>query len=356
MVTKRARIIVGGAIAMLLGAAVVLAGLDAVGTVSGPARLAASTGHEAHRDGSTQAGAAGIPVLVYHEMNNGCAASAPVCHAHDPESVSTTQFAGQMAYLHAQGYHTVTLNQYLSWLADPHTVLPRKPVLLTDDNGIGNFLQGAQPILARNGFTMTAFIVTGFADGASGHCQAPRRVAGRMVDFQPGCGQDNRGWDLTWAQLRALSPAVYSFALEAGASGHFPQDYSRTCFQFYACQVPGETTRSYETRVVNEINAGLAELSAKLPGRVDTRAWVVPFSDLGYRRCGQPDCTPQNSTGPRGWLSSYAASRFSAVFVEDAVRNRVQNERFRFDITGRLTQREFQAQLRSFVGSASFAR
>lgn len=356
MVTKRARLIVGGAIAMLLGAAVVLAGLDAVGTVSGPARLAASTAHETHRTVPTQAGAAGIPVLVYHEMNNGCAASAPVCHAHDPESVSTAQFSGQMAYLHAQGYHTVTLNQYLSWLADPHTVLPRKPILLTDDNGIGNFLRGAQPILARNGFTMTAFIVTGFADGASGHCQAPRRVAGRTVDFQPGCGTDNRGWDLTWAQLRALSPQVYSFALEAGASGHFPQRYSGTCFQFYACRVPGETTRSYETRVVSEIDAGRAELSARLPGRVDTRAWVVPFSDLGYHRCGQPDCTPQNSTGPRGWLSSYAASRFSAVFVEDAFRNRVQNERFRFDITGGLTQQEFQAQLRSFVASASFAR
>ena len=50
-------------------------------------------------DVPTQAGAAGIPVLVYHEMDNGCAPSAPVCHAHDPESVSRTQFASQMAYL-----------------------------------------------------------------------------------------------------------------------------------------------------------------------------------------------------------------------------------------------------------------
>jgi hypothetical protein len=357
MLTTRARLIVGGAIAALVAAVIVLAGLNVIGAINGPGQPdAPSTAQAVKRDVPTQAGAAGIPVLVYHEMNNGCAASAPVCDAQDPESVSTTQFTRQMNYLRGEGYHSVTLNQYLSWLADPHTVLPRKPILLTADNGIGNFLQGAQPILARNGFTMTAFIVTGFADGASGLCQAPRRVAGRTVDFQPGCGKDNRSWDLTWAQLRALNPAVYSFAFEAGASGHFPQNYARKCFQFYACKVPGETTRSYETRVVNEINAGLSELSAKLPGRVDTRAWVVPFSDLGYQRCGQPDCTPQNSTGQRGWLSSYAASRFSAVFVEDAFRNRVQNERFRFDITGGLTQQEFQAQLRSLVASASFAR
>ena len=157
-------------------------------------------------------------------------------------------------------------------------------------------------------------------------------------------------------QLRTLIPEVYSFALEAGASGHFPQNYSKTCFQFYACQVPGETTRAYETRVVDEMNAGLAKLTAELPGRVNTRAWVVPFGDLGYQRCGQPGCTPQNSTGPPGWLSSYTATRFSAVFVEDAFRNRVQNERFRFDVTGGLTQREFQARLQSFIGSSSFAR
>jgi hypothetical protein len=357
MITRRARLTAGGAIVILLGVTLVLGGLVVAGTLNTPVRVTVvSPVHDSTHNSSTQTGAADIPVLVYHEMNNGCAADVPVCNTRDPESVSTAQFTSQMNYLRAQGYHTVSLAQYLSWLANPAIVLPRKPVLLTDDNGIGNFLQGAQPILAKDGYTMTAFIVTGFADGAAGICLGPQQIAGQAVNLQPGCGKDNYGWDLTWKELDALSPGVYSFALEAGASGHFPQEYSQTCTEFYACMVPGETAGAYKARVSSEITSGLAELNARLPGRVSSAAWVVPFSDLGYRRCAAPNCTPQNSTGPPGWLASYAASRFSAVFVEDAFRNGIQKERFRFDVTGELTQAAFQAALQTFITTSSFAR
>ncbi|HEY6279201.1 MAG TPA: hypothetical protein VIX86_23045 [Streptosporangiaceae bacterium] len=342
-------------IVIVIAAALALAGLVVAGTFR-PSHVAAASAYVPGRPVPTQTGAAGIPVLVYHEMDNRCAAAAPVCNAPDPESVSKAQFTSQMNYLRAQGYHTVTLAQYLNWLADPAAVLPRKPILLTVDNGIGNFLEGAQPILARDGYTMTAFVVTGFADGASGICKPPQRIAGRPVNVQPGCGRDNYGWDLTWKQLRGLSPRVYSFALEAGASGHFPQTYSRTCPYFYPCRVPGETTRAYQARVTSEISSGLAELAARLPGRVNTHAWVVPYSALGYRPCHGPYCTPQPSTGPRGWLPRYAAARFSAVFVEDAFRNGVQHERFRFDVSGPLTEAAFQARLQALITASSFAR
>jgi hypothetical protein len=357
MITKRARITVGSAIVILLGAAVALGGLVIAESINRPAQLNAVSTAEPSGGGATApVGRAGIPVLVYHEMDNGCAPAASVCDSHDPESVSRAQFTRQMNYLRSQGYHTVSLAQYEKWLDNPDAVLPRKPILLTADNGIGNFLEGAQPILARNGYTMTAFLVTGFADGAGGKCEAPREIAGQVRDLQPGCGQDNRGWDLTWRELSALSPRVYSFALEAGPSGHFPQSYSRTCTAFYACVIPGETTSAYKARVASDISRGLAELHARLPGRVNADAWVVPFSDLGYQRCGEPNCTPQDSTGPPGWLAAYAAARFSAVFVEDAYRNGLRHERFRFDVTGQLTQRAFETQLQGFIAAGSFAR
>jgi hypothetical protein len=352
MITVRARISFAIVIFALIGSAIALAALVVMGTFR-PSQMAAGPGHV---PGRAVPGAANIPVLVYHEMDNGCAANAPVCIARDPQSVSKAQFTSQLSYLRTQGYHTVSLGQYEAWLANPATVLPRKPILLTVDNGIGNFLEGAQPILARDGYTMTAFIVTGFANGASGICEAPRRIAGKLVNLQPGCGKDNSGWDLTWKQLAALQPGVYSFALEAGASGHFPQTYSRTCPYFYPCLVPGETASAYQTRVASEISAGLAELAARLPGRVNTHAWVVPFSDLGYPPCHGAYCTPQPATGPPGWLAGFAAAHFRAVFVEDAFRNGVQRERFRFDISGPLTEGEFQARLRALTGASSFAR
>jgi hypothetical protein len=300
--------------------------------------------------------AVAVPVLVYHEMNNGCAPSAPVCEAKDPETVSTAQLTAELAYLLKAGYRTISLAQYEAWLRDPSTLLPARPILLTADNGIRNFLQGAQPVLERDGFTATAFLVSGFADGAAGQCQQDLAVPGRRYDVQPGCGPANKDWDLTWPQLRTLNPRAWSFALEAGPSGHFVQDYDPHCRMFDACKVPGETTAAYEARVRRELTTGLRALAANLPGRVNRDAWVVPYSDLGYHRCAQADCTPQNSTGPAGWLARYAQSRFGAVFVEDAFRNAVQHERFRMDINGSYSETYFQHLLAAFTAAGDFDR
>jgi hypothetical protein len=285
-------------------------------------------------------------------MNNGCRPSAPVCRSADPESASTAQFTAEMGYLVRAGYHSVTMTQYLAWLADGKTLLPLKPVLITADNGIFGFLNGAQEILARDGFTAVAALVTGFADAAGGHCQARTGT----LAVQPGCPEANRYWDATWTQLRDLDPHVWQFILEAGQSGHYVQDYDTGCRVFDTCMIPGETAGQYEARVAAELGGGLAVLARELPGQSVSAAWVVPYSDLGYRRCRQSDCTPQPSTGPRGWLVSYAASRFSAVFVEDAGRNGVRHERFRFDVNGRDTLAYFRTALTGFTRAGDFNR
>jgi hypothetical protein len=298
--------------------------------------------------------AAAVPVLVYHEMNNGCKPSAPVCKSGDPETVSTTQFTAEMEYLARHGYHSVTMGQYTAWLADGQTLLPARPVLIIADNGIFNFLDGAQDILARDGFTATAALVTGFADAASGDC-APR-IGAKAIDVQPGCPGSSRYWDATWAQLRGLDPHVWSFILEAGLSGHYVQDYDSRCQVFDACMGPGETAAQYEARVTAENAGGLSTLERELPGRVDAGAWVVPYSDLGYRRCAQADCTPQPYDGPGNWLAEYAEAHFKSVFVEDAYRNGTGHERFRFDVNGKDTESYFQATLAGFIRAGDFDR
>jgi hypothetical protein len=294
-----------------------------------------------------------VPVLVYHEMNNSCAASAPVCNSGDPESVSTAQFTAEMASMVKAGYHTVSMAQYTAWLANGQTKLPVKPFLIIADNGIFSFLDGAQEILARDGYTATAAIVTGFADGASGQC-APK-ING--INVQPGCPSTNKYWDATWAQLAGLDPHVWSFILEAGPSGHYVQDYDARCRMFDTCKLPGESNVAYQARVSTELASGLTALKAHLPAsQVDTHAWVAPYSDLGYPRCRLADCTPQDSTGPAGWLPAYAASLFSAVFVEDASRNAIDNERFRYNVSSHDTEKYFEATLAAFISAGDFSR
>jgi len=344
-------------VARLLAAIVVLGVAALVGSAvgdvlvsSGPPALATADYRGA--EGPLVAGAASVPVLVYHEMNNGCAASDQVCEPHvyggvsDPESVSSAQFGAQLRYLRAAGYHTVTMAQYLAWIRDAGTPLPTKPILLIADNGIGPFLESAQPILLRNRDYMTAAIVTGFADGAAGVCPDPK--------LQPGCGSENRNWDLTWPQLRDLG-SEYNFILEAGRSGHFEQSYNPHCQMFYACKLPGETNASYERRVVSENGAGVAELKQQLGSRASTAAWVVPYSDLGYPQCALADCTPQDSTGPPGWLVNWAARQYSAVFIEDADRNAIANERFRIDVNGWMNLSYFRSLLTADTFAGDFS-
>jgi titin len=287
-----------------------------------------------------------IPVFDWHELNNGCAATAVICNAADPESVSTTQLTSELAYLVAQGYHSVTAAQYLAWVSGQSPVLPAKPVYLVDDNGIYNLLAGAQPILAADGFTMSVSVVTGFADGAGGACPNPT--------YEPGCPVANQNWDATWAQLSKLSSSVYDFIFESGSAGHFVQTYDPNCSQFYACVVPGETAGAYESRVSSEISAGQSEETSKLGSRYTPGLWVVPYSDDAYTACPESFCTPQNSTGPAGWLPGWTAANFPVAFVEDSFRNGVQNERFRIDVQGWMTEAEFESTLNADLAAGDF--
>jgi len=345
-------VILGGLAVLLLALCVTTAlGQYRAGTAShaGSATVVVERvplGHEPYRR------ARQVPVLVYHEMGNGCAPDAPTCKGPDPETVSRRQFTTEMNWMFTHGYHTVTMAQYVAWVRNRRTLLPARPFLIVADNGIGSFLLGAQPVLEHYRYTAVAAIVTGFADGAQGHC-APHY---RGYDVQPGCGRDNRGWDLTWGQITHLSPAVYSFILEAGASGHFIQVYDRHCRQFDACKVPGESGQAYQRRVRAENSAAVRALRAHLGARFSAAAWVVPYSDLGYPRCAQAACTPQQHTGPARWLVRYAASHFRVVFVEDASRNGVAHERFRDDINGWMTLPDFVSLLRSFLHHHDFVR
>ena len=296
-----------------------------------------------------------IPVLAYHAMNDRCAPAEITCKSSDYESVSARQFATEINWLYSDGYHTVTMDQYEAWLSHREMLLPPKPVLLMADNGDSDFLLGAEPVLYHYRYTLTAVIVTGFADAAtSGHClplvEAPN---GLLYNIQDNCGGPNT-WNATWTQLRALSPLVYNYALEAGPAGHFQQDYNAACTEYYTCKMPGESDSAYEHRVTRDIRAGLAELTQKLPGRVNANAWTAPYSDLGYT-CRNNQCPEEQSTGPGGWLVAFAAANFRIVFVQTPSRNGVKNERFRYEIHNTTTIKQFRQAIGVYLREGTWS-
>jgi len=75
--------------------------------------------------------------------------------------VSLEQFAEQMAYLHENGYHTLTLSELDAYYYG-NAPLPEKSVLLTFDDCYQSIGLYAYPILKKYGFHAVAFVVTGW--------------------------------------------------------------------------------------------------------------------------------------------------------------------------------------------------
>jgi peptidoglycan/xylan/chitin deacetylase (PgdA/CDA1 family) len=109
-----------------------------------------------------------IPILVYHYVD-----FSPVPGSWGKQlTVSPGQFLGEMDFLIAAGYHTVTLDQGYRALGGL-SELPSKPVIVTfDDGGLGDYTI-AYRILRDKGLTATFFVVTDFV-GTPRHASWPQ--------------------------------------------------------------------------------------------------------------------------------------------------------------------------------------
>src|SRR5689334_22600354 len=70
-----------------------------------------------------------------------------------------------MAMLHQAGFHTVSAQQYYAFLHGHTNDLPSRPILITFDDGKLGSYQGADQVLAANGFRALMFVIA----GAVGH-------------------------------------------------------------------------------------------------------------------------------------------------------------------------------------------
>lgn len=130
-----------------------------------------------------------IPVLMYHHID------------HPPKdadkfrldlTVTPQNFRQQMAWLRDNGYSTITPEQYVAAVAYG-AALPRKPIMLTFDDGYRNAYEHAFPILKEFGFVGTFFVVTDWI----------------TLQSRPGI--------LTWAQvkeMRRAGMAIHSHSRE----------------------------------------------------------------------------------------------------------------------------------------------
>jgi peptidoglycan/xylan/chitin deacetylase (PgdA/CDA1 family) len=116
-----------------------------------------------------------VPILMYHRID----VLRPTLPAITRSlTVAPADFAAQMAWLRAHGYHAITQLQLFAAL-EHGKKLPARPLMITFDDGYRDVLAKAAPTLKRLGMPATAYVITG-------------RISGSDVSF------------LSWAQLHAL--------------------------------------------------------------------------------------------------------------------------------------------------------
>jgi peptidoglycan/xylan/chitin deacetylase (PgdA/CDA1 family) len=125
------------------------------GTLPFPLILPQTAGSRMSRSFSFPA--EGIPVLMYHSISTVPGNSLCV-----PEK----KFANQMAWLKKQNYHTLTMEEFYLAISG-RAAVPRKPVLITFDDGYTDNYKTAWPILKQNGLRATFFIITGSVNSGS---------------------------------------------------------------------------------------------------------------------------------------------------------------------------------------------
>jgi peptidoglycan/xylan/chitin deacetylase (PgdA/CDA1 family) len=133
-----------------------------------------------------------VPILMYHAI-----AQAPP-RATYGLSVSPAAYAEQMALLAENGFTPLT-TATLAAAWRENRPLPRRPVLITFDDGYEGVHTHALPVLRKHGFAATLFATTGWLRGA--HEVRGGTALDRMLD---------------WEQVRELAAA----GVEIGGHSH----------------------------------------------------------------------------------------------------------------------------------------
>ena len=96
-----------------------------------------------------------VPVLMYHAVED---VVRPPAYKHF--YVTAKEFRRQMRELKARGYEAITLDRLHDAQNGIGAPLPRKPIVLTFDDGYENVLTNAHPILTEMNWPYTVYLVT----------------------------------------------------------------------------------------------------------------------------------------------------------------------------------------------------
>ncbi len=95
-----------------------------------------------------------IPILLYHSI------SKEVAPPFRRWAVKPERFSEQLSFLRAEGYTPLTVAQLVVTTSQRN--LPKRPVVVTFDDGLADFYTDAFPLLKKHDFVATLFLTTDY--------------------------------------------------------------------------------------------------------------------------------------------------------------------------------------------------
>lgn len=178
-------------------------------------------GSEARAAGRPAAMKTCIPILMYHQV------SPRVLPAFGKYTVTPRAFAAQMSWLELSGYVPITLDALLAHRSD-QCPLPRRPIIITFDDGFKDCVEHAVPILHARGFTAIFYLVAGLVGKTSRWLLGERGIELPLMDWTAARRLETAGFQcgshtMNHPRLADLSPAACRDELLK--SRHVLEDY-----------------------------------------------------------------------------------------------------------------------------------
>ena len=157
--------------------------------------------------------AGGVPVVMYHRI-----VEAPPAGSRHGTWVTRERFAAQLDSLARRGFTTITFRDYAAYLEGARA-LPRRPIILTFDDGYADNYDLAFPLLEARGMTAVIFLVadrnvtTNLWDAAGGEPQVPL-LAGDQIREMGDYGIEFGSHTMSHARLTALAPDALAGEVE----------------------------------------------------------------------------------------------------------------------------------------------
>jgi poly-beta-1,6-N-acetyl-D-glucosamine N-deacetylase len=219
-----------------------------------------------------------LPVLAYHGIKEGT----------DHYSVSQVVFTKQMDMLRRAGFHTISMAQYVRFLAGDSSDLPDRPILITFDDGRLDSYRGADKVLAEFGFRATMFVIAGSVE------QGAR-------------------FYLNWDELRRMAHSgrwdvqehagVQHLEIPYDAEGHKGPAYANRRMEEDGSL---ESFTEYRRRVTGDIMWAKQTMSEQIPGFTPW-SFAVPYGEVGQNKTNDPRIP--------AFLDRFLGRQFRAVFL-----------------------------------------